>query len=467
MSSNTEINNSTSASPQPASLAIMTKNLNTMYESDSDTDDSIISSPHINRKKSTASKSPFVSTQEPIGSPVVPWASYDSKHTFKYEDFSRDKKIELFEVISKYYIYCNKVDKKSFPQFIGTTNEQFKNIIYCLLSWGGKAEWVQETNKRINYPVFIIEYFSYIKNVTPSKKDSFDVNFIMKHNNYNNNRILTKEIRNQVFHNILTRYYEEYIVNKGEDYNLTKVQEFGINIYLSEMNISDKEIKSDKINYIFKQFTQYVAGLTKEDFPNIEKIHNSSGFKLPREYYTTSDVNSTIEPLLKKRKRTEVVHLNMVRNENKPKRSRKRKENIVILNQDMIMEEVEETKEPVKEPVKEAVEVSPKNTKPKKSHNIERSRNDDVNAFTSFFKSISEKSMEDVVLMRTFQVEIDTKIDFIETLPLEIYQILKRKGGIDLSGFIKTVKLTEEEECKIGCVKILSTLYKNSLISKN
>lgn len=64
----------------------------------------------------------------------------------------------------------------------------------------------------------------------------------------------------------------------------------------------------------------------------------------------------------------------------------------------------------------------------------------------------------------TKNVTNDKKIAFIKTIPIAIFQILKGKGGLDYSGFIKTVKLTTEEESIINNTEIIINLYDNGLI---
>lgn len=61
-------------------------------------------------------------------------------------------------------------------------------------------------------------------------------------------------------------------------------------------------------------------------------------------------------------------------------------------------------------------------------------------------------------------VKDDKKLTFIKSIPIGIFQILRQKGGIDYSGFIKTVKLTTEEESSINNTKNLINLYDNGLI---
>jgi hypothetical protein len=62
------------------------------------------------------------------------------------------------------------------------------------------------------------------------------------------------------------------------------------------------------------------------------------------------------------------------------------------------------------------------------------------------------------------QAPVPNKKDFIKTLPFPVFKILKEKGGVDFSGFIKPVKLTSEEELSINSTEILLSLYENGLI---
>lgn len=419
------------------------------YESDSDTE---YSSAGNSPKQQTTQepqpppplnfvpKSPFNTAtvkEEPAMSPIAQWATYDSTHTFKYEKFSIPEKIKLFNIVSKYFIYCNTVDKTTFPHFVGTTNNQLKNICYCLFIWGGKPEWAQTTYKRINYALFLNEYFSYIKSVSPSEKDSFDVNVIMKPLHYNSNRNVLRDNRNKIFHNILTKYYEKF----GEDYDNNKIQDFGISIYLKEMGMSHEKVSKIKISYIFKQFTQYVAGLTEDEFSDIKKIHNSPGFHFPREFYTMVDVvQPTITESVKKRKRKEVEQLNI-----KPVEKRSRTEN--LMSSARMLQSFR-----------------------KSISNDEESKQD-----IALIKKLIEESDEEleaqapvaqapVTQAPVAQAPTDNKKDFIKTLPFAVFKILKDNGGVDLSGFIKPLKLTSEQELSINSTEILISLYENGLI---
>ena len=71
---------------------------------------------------------------------------------------------------------------------------------------------------------------------------------------------------------------------------------------------------------------------------------------------------------------------------------------------------------------------------------------------------------EDVKKTKSEDAENNKKLTFIKTIPIAIFQILKEKGGIDYSGFIKSVKLTTEEESSINNTEIIINLYDNGLI---
>ena len=55
--------------------------------------------------------------------------------------------------------------------------------------------------------------------------------------------------------------------------------------------------------------------------------------------------------------------------------------------------------------------------------------------------------------------------DFIKTLPSNIFVLLKSKGCVNYSGFIKPIKLTSEEELEIN-TDILMSLYEKGIIEE-
>jgi hypothetical protein len=331
---------------------------------------------------------------------------------------------------------------------VGTNNAQFRNICYCLFVWGGKSEWAQTTYKRINYPLFLKEYFSYIKTVAPSEEDSFQVNLIMEPLHYNSNRFVLRDNRNKIFHNILTKYYEKF----GDDYDIDKVQDFGINIYLAGMGMGQEKVNKTKITNIFKQFTQYVAGLTEEEFPDIKKIHNSSGFQFPREFYTLVDVNpsTTVKEVTKKRTRKEVEQLNIQPAEKRSKTRKGVSETAHLLASFMKnvynKSEAEQDISLIKKIIKESSEKEQMVQEP-----------------VAEPSAVAQASVVTQV-PTVAQASVPNKKDFIKTLPFPVFKILKDNGGVDLSGFIKPIKLTSEQELSINSTEILISLYENGLI---
>ena len=59
----------------------------------------------------------------------------------------------------------------------------------------------------------------------------------------------------------------------------------------------------------------------------------------------------------------------------------------------------------------------------------------------------------------------DKKKEFIKSLPSNIFVLLKSKGGVNYSGFIKAVVLTQDEELSTN-PDILMALYDNGLIKE-
>ena len=56
------------------------------------------------------------------------------------------------------------------------------------------------------------------------------------------------------------------------------------------------------------------------------------------------------------------------------------------------------------------------------------------------------------------------KIEFIKSLPIDIFHLLRKNGCINYAGFIKAVKLTSEEELAINNTEMLFNLNENGFI---
>jgi len=56
------------------------------------------------------------------------------------------------------------------------------------------------------------------------------------------------------------------------------------------------------------------------------------------------------------------------------------------------------------------------------------------------------------------------KIEFIKSLPINVFHLLRKNGCINYTGFVKTVKLTSEEEIAINNTEMLFNLNENGFI---
>jgi hypothetical protein len=95
-----------------------------------------------------------------------------------------------------------------------------------------------------------------------------------------------------------------------------------------------------------------------------------------------------------------------------------------------------------------------KDAKKTKSEDAEKTKSEDAEKTKS----------EDAKKTKSEGVEKSKKLIFIKSIPIGIFQILKEKGGVNYAGFIKTVKLTPEEESSINNTEIIINLYDNGLI---
>ena len=214
------------------------------------------------------------------------------------------------------------------------------------------------------------------------------------------------------------------------------------------MGMNQAKVTKYGITAIFKKFTQYVAGLTEDEFPEIKKIHNSPGFLFPREFYTMVDVVSkpTIKESVKNRKRKEVELLNI-----QPSEKRHKIDNLATSAKTLVsfMKNISKEAES-KQDIAQIKMLIEKNSKDEEMVQ----------------EPAAQKPVFQVPVFQApvVQAPVPNKKDFIKTLPFLVFKILKEKGGVDLSGFIKPVELTSEEELSINSTEILLSLYENGLI---
>ena len=147
----------------------------------------------------------------------------------------------------------------------------------------------------------------------PSNKNkkllySYDNSHIFKYSSFS---VKGKE---KLFLNILTEY--DSICDKK--YDLNKIKNI-INKIIEE-KLKLNKLTPTQMNPLLIKFNQFVAGLTKNEFPNIEKLRNLSGYKYPKIYKIKIDSkeksndnkeksNDNKEIILGKRKRNEVSYI--------------------------------------------------------------------------------------------------------------------------------------------------------------
>jgi hypothetical protein len=353
------------------------------------------------------------------------WPSYDSTHTFKYSNFSVTEKEKLFKLISKYYVYCNKKDTKAISVFVGTTKNIFNNIINYLFASCTNATWSKKYKIRIDYSLFQKEYLTYIKNITEETDDSYIVNKIFNEITTNSINNLSKEAKSKLCLDIL----KEYDTIHNDKYDIEAIKKIAYKIIEEDLKLEKPNYQ--KMNWFFKNFNKFIASLTINDFPNINKIRNLQGYKYPNCYVVEIDEEDELD---------------------------KKEINIIPKKRDRDNSKIDVQSN-----------VSKKSRKSK-----------EINIISGFLDKISDNTYQDVVLLRKMiedkqkKEEIsnqsmlpllsdDNKKEFIKTLPSNVFVLLKSKGGINYSGFIKSVQLTTEEELQIT-TDILMKLHENGFI---
>jgi hypothetical protein len=240
--------------------------------------------------------------------------------------------------------------------------------------------------------------------------------------------------RDKVFYEILTKYYNKY----GPHWNLEKIELFGTDIILK----APEKLKFPvKIKNTFKLFHQYVAGLNEEDFPNIKKIHTSPNFTFPRHYWTSEYIDKPIisDSKASSKESFEVNKepIKTVSSNNEDKKSRKRKRT------ELTSLKIEETI-----------------TLGKFMNKISKDTSEDLLKIRKIIEQKDKEDKED----KLKKPIVDRQKYFIMNLPFNIFMMLMSKGGVDLTGFIKAVKLTDEDYKSINNTKLLMSLYDHSLI---
>jgi hypothetical protein len=144
---------------------------------------------------------------------IEEWPTYDSSHTFKYCNFPITEKEKLFKICSKYFIYCNQKDTEVIPQFVGINKDVLKSIIKYLFFLCSNKEWQKKVDNRLDYALFLKEYFIYIESVTNPGDDSYNVNKIFQDNKSKSIKSLSRLQLNELFSKILSEYDSKNTIN--------------------------------------------------------------------------------------------------------------------------------------------------------------------------------------------------------------------------------------------------------------
>jgi hypothetical protein len=240
------------------------------------------------------------------------------------------------------------------------------------------------------------EYFIYIESVTNPDDDSYNVNKIFQDNKSKSIKSLSRLQLNELFSKILSEYDSKNTIN----YDLQDIKNIIYSI-LDKIKINKPHPR--EMHGFLNNFNKYIAGLTTTDFPNINKIRNLDGYKYPKVYSIEKDseCEKEIKIISGKRNRNQI----------------------------------------------EIVDYSEKKRKYKKAS--------ETNVVTEFLSNLSKDTYSDVVLLRKKEsdreiviegesrksicIQDDNKKEFIKTLPSNIFVLLKSKGCVNYSGFLKSI----------------------------
>lgn len=352
------------------------------------------------------------------------WPKFISP-TFNFAMMSIANKLNLFKLVCRYWVYCNITDTKSLPKAIGNNKESIKQILYYLfLGWYrkddliAKSDWLIKFKKNINLIHFYNEFFKYVNDTN----NVFDEDAIKVRNAYasgNNN-----DSPYDLYFKVLNKWIEN-------DYKYFSKEDI-ILIFKELIPKLDKQ----KMNSHIKKFINFIAGCS-DDIPNAIKMKKTSRWKWPNEFMVscdTYDINVNIDGqnvlipkddvgVGSKRKRIQVQHFNQ--------------------------------------------EVETKKSRKSKDDEDAASCLSDIKYGEAFLVDyVDDKSKYIVKEEAPKENVINYQIQFIESLPTRVVLMLVKNGALSLEmKFIKTIKLSSDEEKIVGSTEILTKLGKCGIIT--
>jgi hypothetical protein len=347
------------------------------------------------------------------------WPQFISP-TFHFVTMSITTKLNLFKLVCRYWVYCNITDINSLPKAVGNNKEAIKQILYYLfIGWYRKDDWVSKFKKNITLVHFYNEFFKYINDTT----NVFDSDAIQVRNAFAPGK--NKDSTNDLYLKVLNMWIEKnYNYFSKEDIN---------SIFKELIPTLDKQ----KMNTHTKKFINFIAGCG-DDVPNAIKMKKTSRWKWPNDFMVscdTFDVNINIDGqnvlipkddvgVGSKRKRTQVQPFNQ-QIEIKKKRKVKNDNDSASILSGLKYEELFDVNY-VKEDDDSSIQIVVDNIEPINSHQ-----------------------------------------QFLESLPTRIILMLVKNGALSLDmKFIKTIKLSSEDEKIIDSTEILNGLAKCGIITR-
>ena len=268
------------------------------YESDSDKESSSSETSDKESSKKEASEEP------------TSWPLFETD-VYAYSKFSVANKMRLFKLVSQYWVYCNLKDTKILPKAVGSSNQVIKDILHFIFIISSK-KWENQFVKRVNFKLFIFEYFQYINDAENITEDT-DNNSVIVRNKFNqfhkDNKTNIIQKQNDIFVNIL----ENWISLKTNIYSKNEMKNIIIKILTMEFNdnnvILTHSFLKTKVESLLKKFNNFIAS---SDLENAKLLKNSQGWIYPNVYWIETNPSKTFNEKLteisNKRKRTDVSY---------------------------------------------------------------------------------------------------------------------------------------------------------------
>jgi len=365
------------------------------------------------------------------------WPKFISP-TFHFATMSITNKLNLFKLVCRYWVYCNITDINSLPKAVGNNKEAIKQILYYLfIGWYrnddslAKSDWLSKFKKNIILVNFYNEFFKYVNDTT----NVFDEDAVQVRNAFTQGK--NKDSMNDLYLKVLNMWIEK-------DYKNFSKEDI-ISIFKQLIPDLDKQ----KMSAYIKKFINFIAGCG-EDVPNAIKMKKTPRWKWPTDFMVscdTYDVNVKIDG--------ENV---LIPKDDVGVGSKRKRTQVQLFNQ----------------------QVEIKKSRKSKYDNNDSDDGDDADDEDDASMLYSVKYDEPFLVDYVDEVPISKKIEeessklpennshlkFIESLPTRIILMLVKNNAITLDmKFIKTIKLSSEDEKSVGNTEILTKLAKCGIIT--